>query len=67
MNILIVGATRGIGRELVEQALASSGNSVTALARHPERLAAQHERLRKVHGDILGRVHDRVAAFHRVF
>jgi putative NADH-flavin reductase len=53
MNILIVGATRGIGRELVEQALASSGNSVTALARHPERLAAQHERLRKVRGDIL--------------
>jgi putative NADH-flavin reductase len=52
MNILIVGATRGIGRELVEQALAS-GNSVTALARHPERLAARHERLRKVRGDIL--------------
>lgn len=52
MNILIVGATRGIGRELVVQALAS-GNSVTALARHPERLVAQHERLRKVRGDIL--------------
>ena len=52
MNILIVGATRGIGRELVEQALAS-GNSVTALARHPERLAARHERLRKLRGDIL--------------
>lgn len=52
MNILIVGATRGIGRALVEQALAS-GNSVTALARHPERLTAQHERLRKVRGDIL--------------
>lgn len=52
MNILIVGATRGIGRALVEQALAS-GNSVTALARHPERLAAQHERLGKVRGDIL--------------
>jgi len=43
MNILIVGASRGIGRALVEQALAT-GNSVTALARHPERLAAQHER-----------------------
>lgn len=52
MNILIVGATRGIGRELVEQALAA-GNSVTALARHPERLAAQHERLRKLRCDIL--------------
>ena len=52
LNILIVGATRGIGRALVEQALAS-GNSVTALARHPERLTAQHERLRKARGDIL--------------
>jgi putative NADH-flavin reductase len=52
MNILIVGATRGIGRELVNQALAS-GHSVTALARHPERLTTQHEHLRKVRGDIL--------------
>jgi putative NADH-flavin reductase len=52
MNLLIVGATRGIGAELVKQALAS-GNSVTALARHPERLAVQHERLRKARGDVL--------------
>ena len=52
MNILIVGASRGIGRQLVEQALAA-GHSVTALARHPERLAIEHERLRKVQGDIL--------------
>lgn len=52
MNILIVGATRGIGRQLVEQALAS-GHRVTALARHPERLEIDHERLRKVRGDIL--------------
>ena len=52
MNILIVGGSRGIGRQLVEQALAA-GHSVTALARHPERLASEHERLRKVQGDIL--------------
>jgi len=52
MNLLIVGGTRGIGRQLVDQALAS-GHSVTALARHPERLALEHERLRKVQGDIL--------------
>lgn len=52
MNILIVGGSRGIGRQLVEQALAA-GHSVTALARHPERLAIEHERLRKVQGDIL--------------
>jgi len=52
MNILIVGATRGIGRQLLEQALAS-GHAVTALARTPERLATQHERLKVVKGDIL--------------
>jgi putative NADH-flavin reductase len=52
MNILIVGATRGIGRQLLEQALAS-GHNVTALVRNPQRLATQHERLRVVKGDIL--------------
>jgi len=52
MNILIVGATRGIGRQLLEQALAS-GHSVTALVRDPRRLAMQHERFRVVKGDIL--------------
>jgi putative NADH-flavin reductase len=52
MNILIVGATRGIGRQLLEQALAS-GHSVTALVRDPQRLTTQHERLRVIKGDIL--------------
>lgn len=52
MNILIVGATRGIGRQLLGQALAS-GHNVTALVRDPRRLAMQHERLRVVKGDIL--------------
>ncbi len=52
MNILIVGATRGIGRQLLEQALAA-GHAVTALVRDPRRLAKQHERLRVVKGDIL--------------
>lgn len=52
MNILIVGATRGIGRQLLEQAL-TSGHAVTALVRDPQRLATQHERLRVVKGDIL--------------
>ncbi|MEK7875855.1 MAG: SDR family oxidoreductase [Pseudomonadota bacterium] len=52
MNILIVGATRGIGRQVLEQALAS-GHSVSALVRDPQRLATQHERLRVVRGDIL--------------
>lgn len=52
MNLLIVGATRGIGRRLLEQALAS-GHTVTALVREPRRLATQQERLRVVKGDIL--------------
>jgi putative NADH-flavin reductase len=52
MNILIVGATRGIGRQLLEQAL-TSGHRVTALVRDTRRLATQHERLRVVKGDIL--------------
>src|SRR3990170_1129432 len=52
MNIMIVGATRGIGRQLLEQTLAS-GHTVTALVRDPQRLAAQHERLKVVKGDIL--------------
>jgi putative NADH-flavin reductase len=50
MNILIVGATRGIGRQLLDQAL-TSGHTVTALARHPKKLA-QHERLKIIKGDI---------------
>jgi putative NADH-flavin reductase len=52
MNILIVGATRGIGQQLLGQALAS-GHQVTALVREPRRLAVRHERLRVVKGDIL--------------
>jgi putative NADH-flavin reductase len=52
MNILIVGATRGIGRQLLEQALAS-GHSMTALVRNPQNLALQHERLKVIKGDIL--------------
>ena len=52
MKILIVGATRGIGRQVLEQALAA-GHAVTALVREARRLDAQHERLKVVQGDIL--------------
>ena len=52
MNILVAGAGRGIGRQLVEQALAA-GHAVTALARDPSKLAAAHERLRIVQGSVL--------------
>jgi putative NADH-flavin reductase len=53
MNILIIGATRGIGRRLVEQAL-DKGHTVTTLVRRdPRRLDIQHERLKALKGDIL--------------
>jgi putative NADH-flavin reductase len=52
MNILIIGGTRGIGRQLLEQAL-MAGYTVTALVRHPQRLATQHARLKIITGDIL--------------
>lgn len=52
MNILIIGATRGIGRQLLEQTL-QAGHAVTALVRDPQKLTPQHERLTVVKGDIL--------------
>lgn len=52
MKILIIGATRGIGLRLVEQALAQE-HRVTALVRDPKRLTRQHERLKVLKGDIL--------------
>jgi putative NADH-flavin reductase len=52
MKILIVGATRGIGRQVLDQALAA-GHAVTALVRDTRRLDAQHDRLKVVQGDVL--------------
>lgn len=52
MNILIIGATRGIGLQLLERAVARK-HSVTVLARNPAKISLQHERLRVVPGDIL--------------
>src|SRR5512147_3139820 len=52
MRILIVGATGGTGRELVEQAL-ERGHEVTAFARRPEAVAVRHERLRVARGDVM--------------
>jgi putative NADH-flavin reductase len=52
MNLLIIGATRGIGFQLLEQAL-EAGHSVTALVRSPQRMSEQHDRLKLILGDIL--------------
>ena len=51
MKLLVIGATRGIGRSLVEQGLAE-GHAVTVLVRDPGRLTADHERLNVIKGDI---------------
>ena len=52
MNILIIGATRGIGLQLLEQAL-ERGHKVSALVRDPQRLQKHHERLTVTQGDII--------------
>jgi putative NADH-flavin reductase len=49
-KVLIVGATGGTGRSLVELAL-TAGHSVTAFVRNPEKVGRHHERLRVVAGD----------------
>ena len=52
MRLLIVGASRGIGLELVRQAL-QAGHAVTALARHPVHVPADQALLQVQAGDIL--------------
>ena len=52
MNILIIGATRGIGLQLLEQALLA-GHRVTALVRDPQKLSKEDAELKVVKGDIL--------------
>jgi putative NADH-flavin reductase len=52
MNMLIIGATGGTGRALVEQALAQ-GHAVTALVRNPARVRMTHVRLTVMKGDVL--------------
>jgi uncharacterized protein YbjT (DUF2867 family) len=50
MNILIIGASRGIGALAVRAAL-NRGHRVTAFARSPLKLALEHPQLQKVCGD----------------
>jgi len=59
-RVLIVGATGGTGRQLVEQAL-ERGHTVTALTRDPSALRVEHPRLTVVRGDVLDYVSVEVA------
>src|SRR5262245_36733067 len=52
MRIMIVGATGGTGRDLVQQAL-ERGHEVTAFVRNPAKLGIVHERLRVARGDVM--------------
>ena len=51
MRILIIGATRGIGLQVLQQALAHD-HDITVLARVPQKVTVEHERLKVIEGDI---------------
>ncbi len=50
MRVLVIGASHGLGREVVRKAVAE-GHRVTAFARHPENVGISHERLKLCRGD----------------
>ena len=52
MRLLVVGATGGTGRQLVEQAL-QRGHDVTAFVRKPAALKMSHQQLTIAQGDVL--------------
>jgi len=52
MNILVVGANGGIGRQAVEQAL-TAGHKTTAMVRNPASLTITHPLLQIVQGDVM--------------
>ena len=52
LRILIIGATGGTGRQLVQQAL-DLGHQVTALVRKPAKLKIEHPNLKVMKGDVL--------------
>ncbi|MES1159722.1 MAG: SDR family oxidoreductase [Bacteroidota bacterium] len=52
MNIVVIGANGGVGKQTVELAL-KAGHHVTALLRNPAKLTLTHPNLEVVKGDIL--------------
>ena len=51
MKILIIGATCGIGLQVLQQAL-EEDHDVTVLTRNPQKLTLEHKRIQVVRGDI---------------
>jgi len=54
MKILIIGASRGIGKSLMEEAL-HDGYEVSVMARHPEKITLSHPALSVHQGDVRDR------------
>ncbi len=52
LRILVIGATGGTGRQLIQQALAL-GHEVTALVRKPKKLKIEHPHLHVLKGNVL--------------
>jgi putative NADH-flavin reductase len=52
MNIVVIGANGGVGKQTVELAL-KAGHHVTALLRNPAKLTLTHPNLEVVKGDIM--------------
>ena len=52
MKMVVFGPTGGTGKQLLNQALAA-GHDVTAVARRPEAVDAEHPNLKVVKGDVL--------------
>lgn len=52
VNLLIIGATGGTGKELAKQALAQ-GHHVTAFVRNPAKFSLSHDSLDIAQGDVL--------------
>jgi uncharacterized protein YbjT (DUF2867 family) len=51
MNVLLIGATGGTGKELLPRLL-EAGHTVTALVRRPEAVTVKHERLTILPGEV---------------
>ena len=51
MNIAIIGASRGIGLEILSASL-KAGHEITVLARHPEKITISDPKLNILKGDI---------------
>ena len=54
MNVLVLGATGGVGQHVVRYAL-SHGHKITALVRNPEKLKSAPTNIKSIQGDVLDR------------